>query len=79
MICFRAQGFYVLWDETDPEPGDAGPDATVWQASLWLGVVGVFDDPIGLPPAPLSEEDLHGLQLQLGDVLTMYSLTPLPN
>ena len=70
----------VLWpgDEAVSEPGDEGPDdavpSAIWQqADQFIdGVIGVFNDHVGLLPTPLGVEVLHGWQLHPGDVL--YSL-----
>ena len=53
-------GLKVLWpgDETVSEPGGAGPDAAVPSAGrqqaeqFMAGVIGVYNDPVGLLPAP---------------------------
>ena len=72
----RVQKSYGLRDEAVPEPGGAGRGAAVlsarWQQAeqFVAGVVVVFNDPVGLLPAPLGVEVLHGWQLCPGDVLS---------
>lgn len=53
----RAQQSHGLRDEAVPEPGGARLDAVV--PSVRAGVIGVFDDAVGLLPAPLSIEIFH--------------------
>ncbi len=67
-VSSRVQQSHGLRDEAVPEPGGAGPDAAVpstrrLQAEQFVaGVVGVFNDPVGLLPTPMGLEVLHGWQ-----------------
>lgn len=63
MLRSRVQQSYGLGDESAPEPGGAGPGRRV------TGVIGVFDNPVGLLPVLLGVEVLHRQQLHPGDVL----------
>ncbi len=74
----RVKQSYGLRDEAVSEPGGAGLDAAVpsagWQQAeqFVAGVVGVFNDPVGLLPTPLGVEVLHGWQHCPGDVLSSF-------
>ncbi len=74
----RVQQSNGLRYEAVPEPSDAGPDAAVLSAGrqqaeqFVAGVVGVFNDPVGLLPTPLGVEVLHGWQHCPGDVLSSF-------
>lgn len=63
----RVQQSYGLRDESVPEPGGAGPGRRV------TGVIGVFDNPVGLRPVLLGVEFLRRQQLHPGDVLRQFS------
>lgn len=67
----RVQQCYGLQDGAVPDPGGAGPDAAVLSAAeqMVAGVTAVFDDGVGLLPAPLGGELLLGWQLLPVDVL----------
>ncbi len=69
---------YGLRDEAVLEPGGAGPGAVVLSAVQQqaersvAGIVGVFNDLVGLLPTLLDVEILHGWQLRPSHVLCSF-------